>query len=78
MTGKATSLKASASSGSEINAQELTVLKCKASASSGADIIVNVKEKLATNASSGGSISYYGNPTAVSNDKSRSGSVRKM
>ena len=78
VTGRATSLKASASSGSEINARELTVLKCRANASSGADVIVNVKEKLATDASSGGSIRYYGNPTAVSNDKSRSGSVRKM
>ncbi len=76
--GKATLLKASSSSGSEINAKELMVLNCKADASSGSDITVNVKEKLSTDASSGGSIRYYGNPSAVSNDKSHSGSVRKM
>ena len=78
LSGKATSLKASGSSGSEINARELLVITCRANASSGADITVNVKEKLSTDASSGGTIKYYGNPSAVANDKSRSGSVRKM
>ena len=76
--GKATSLKANGSSGAGINARELKVLKCNADASSGADITVHVKESLTTDATSGGSIKYYGDPTAVSNDKSRSGSVRKM
>ena len=78
VTGKATSLKASASSGSELNARELLVLNCKADASSGGDIIVNVREKLQTEASSGGNIKYYGDPAAVSKNDSRSGSVRKM
>jgi hypothetical protein len=76
--GKATLLMASSSSGSEINAKELRVINCNADASSGADIIVNVKEKLSTEATSGGNIRYYGNPSAVSNDASRSGNVRKM
>jgi hypothetical protein len=78
VTGKATLLMASSSSGSEINAKELIVINCNADASSGANIIVNVKEKLSTEATSGGNIRYYGNPTAVSNDASRSGNVRKM
>jgi len=78
VTGKATLLMASSSSGSEINAKELIVINCNADASSGANIIVNVKEKLSTEATSGGNIKYYGNPTAVSNDESRSGNVKKM
>ena len=78
VTGKATLLMASSSSGSQINAKELIVINCNADASSGANITVNVKEKLSTEATSGGNIRYYGNPTAVSNDASRSGNVRKM
>lgn len=78
VTGKATLLMASSSSGSEINARELTVINCNADASSGGNIIINVKEKLSAEATSGGNIRYYGNPTAVSNDASRSGNVRKM
>ena len=78
VTGKATLLMASSSSGSEINAKELIVINCNADASSGANIIINVKEKLSTEATSGGNIKYYGNPTAVSNDASRSGNVNKM
>ncbi|MFT7626565.1 MAG: hypothetical protein ACI9AT_000142 [Ulvibacter sp.] len=76
--GKATLLLASSSSGSDINAKELLVVNCNADASSGGNIIVNVKEKLSTEATSGGSIRYYGNPSAVSNDASRSGNVHKM
>lgn len=78
VTGKATLLMASSSSGSEINAKELMVINCNADASSGANIVVNVKENLSTEATSGGNIKYYGNPTAVSDDASRSGNVRKM
>jgi hypothetical protein len=78
VTGKATSLRANSSSGSEIDAKELLVINCNADASSGADITVNVKEKLRTEASSGGTINYYGNPETVSNNDSRSGKVRKM
>lgn len=78
ISGKATSLLASSSSGSEIDAEELIVINCNADASSGGDITVHVKEKLTTEASSGGSINYYGNPTAVSNDENRSGNVHKM
>lgn len=78
VSGKATLLMASSSSGSAIKARGLLVINCNADASSGADITVNVKEKLSTEATSGGNIKYYGNPSAVSNDASRSGKVRKM
>jgi hypothetical protein len=78
VSGKASSLKANSSSGSEIDAQELLVMNCIADASSGADITVNVKDNLETEATSGGTIKYYGNPAAVSKNGSRSGNVRKM
>ncbi|WP_026450177.1 head GIN domain-containing protein [Aequorivita capsosiphonis] len=78
VSGKASSLKADASSGSEIDAEELLVASCNAEASSGAEVTVNVKDKLETHVSSGGSINYYGNPVSVDSNKSHSGSVKKM
>src|SRR5690606_23055299 len=78
VSGKASSLHADASSGSELDAKELLVINCNAEASSGAGITVNVKEKLETHVSSGGNIDYYGNPISVNSNKSHSGSVNKM
>lgn len=78
ISGKASNLEADASSGSEIEAKDLKVITCKAEASSGAEVIVNVKDRLTTNATSGGEINYYGNPVSVDSNKSRSGSVKKM
>ena len=78
LSGKATSLSAKASSGSDLNAKELEVIDCNADVSSGADITVNVKERLETEASSGGDIHYYGNPSAVSKKRNSSGGVHKM
>ncbi len=78
VSGRATKLIADASSGSELNAQDLEVKICQADASSGADIEVNVLEEMSGNASSGGDIRYYGDPTAVSVRDASSGSVRKM
>ncbi|WP_034258762.1 head GIN domain-containing protein [Altibacter lentus] len=78
VSGKASKLIADASSGSDLNAKNLLVLTCNAEASSGADITVHVKDELRTDASSGGDINYYGDPTAVTNTSSRSGGVHKM
>lgn len=77
ISGKSSSLTAQASSGSDINAKNLLVLNCIAKASSGAEIDVNVKEKIDANASSGGEVNYYGDPTVSNSKKSSSGSVRK-
>ena len=77
ISGTARSLVAKASSGSDIEAKELEVKSCDASASSGADVTVNVSEKLIANSSSGGDVSYYGNPDTVSKNKSVSGGVHK-
>ncbi|QIE58106.1 DUF2807 domain-containing protein [Rasiella rasia] len=78
VSGKASDLTADASSGSDIKAKDLLVLNCKAEVSSGADITIHVKERLEVDASSGGDVSYYGNPSAVNNNSSKSGSVHKM
>ncbi len=78
ITGKSSSLTAKASSGSELDARDLMVINCNADASSGASISVNVKERLTTDASSGGEIQYYGSPTEVSKNDSYSGNVQKM
>jgi hypothetical protein len=78
LSGTASNLDADASSGSDIDAKELLVVTCVAEASSGAGITVNVKDNLKAKASSGGDINYYGNPTAVTNNSSRSGNVDKM
>ncbi len=79
VSGRASDLTADASSGSDIKAKDLMVVNCKAEVSSGADITVHVKESLEVDASSGGDVKYYGNPTAVKNNSGKSsGSVRKM
>ncbi len=78
LSGKATTLRAKASSGSDLDARELLVATCNADASSGADIKVNVKDQLTAEASSGGDVHYYGDPSAVTNKGSRSGGVHKM
>ncbi|MBA4407794.1 MAG: DUF2807 domain-containing protein [Odoribacter sp.] len=73
--GKVNVLQASASSGSDINASELHAKKCIASVSSGSDIRVNVSEELDANASSGGDITYSGNPKTKDINKSSGGDV---
>lgn len=78
ISGKTTNLNADASSGAEIEAKNLITINCSAEASSGAEIIVNVKEKLDANVSSGGDIDYYGNPLSVKSNDTHSGSVNKM
>ena len=75
LKGKAREIKADASSGSHINAAELECKKCKASVSSGANIKVNVTEDLDANASSGGGITYSGNPATKNIHKSSGGGV---
>lgn len=77
LKGKVTFLDASTSSGSDIDAGELVSKKCRASTSSGADMKVNVTDELDANASSGGDISYYGNPTTKNINESSGGDVHK-
>ncbi len=76
--GQALNFNSKASSGSSINAKELEAIYCTSKASSGADIVLNIKSSLDAKASSGGDIKYYGEPKIVNQNKSSSGSVRKL
>ena len=75
LKGKVSVLQANASSGSDINANELQAKKCTASVSSGSDVRVNVTEKLNADASSGGDITYSGNPKTKDINESSGGDV---
>jgi hypothetical protein len=73
--GKAEHFQGSASSGADIKANELTVKTCDVSASSAGDIRITVTDRINANASSGGNITYYGNPEKESIDESSGGDV---
>ncbi len=75
LTGKTESIKANASSGSTIDAKNLIASTTEASASSGADILVNTTKMLIAKASSGGDITYYGNPEKIEKTDGVSGSI---
>lgn len=77
LKGKATQLYADASSGSDLDASDLESKNCKASVSSGSDIKVNVTEELNADASSGGDITYSGNPKIKNINKSSGGDVHQ-
>lgn len=76
ISGKTKTLVAEASSGSDIKAGSLESKICKASASSGSDITVNVSDEIYAHASSGGDISYTGNPSVKDINESSGGDVR--
>ncbi|MDE5421296.1 DUF2807 domain-containing protein [Ancylomarina sp. DW003] len=75
--GTANYFYAKASSGSDLDAHKLTAKICKAKASSGADVTVNATEEIDASASSGGDVSYYGNPTRVDVNTSSGGDVNR-
>ncbi len=75
LKGNTNNLQVDASSGSDIDASELQSKNCNASVSSGSDIKVNVTEKLDASASSGGDISYTGNPKTKDINESSGGDV---
>ncbi|MBP7508227.1 MAG: DUF2807 domain-containing protein [Prolixibacteraceae bacterium] len=64
-----------ASSGADIDGKSLTVKTCDLNASSAGDIKVSVTEKVIADASSGGDISYYGNPEIEHVSSSSGGDV---
>jgi hypothetical protein len=77
LKGKAGKFEGSASSGADIKANELTVNTCEASASSAGDIRITVTERIKANASSGGDITYYGNPEIEHIEESSGGDVTR-
>lgn len=64
-----------ASSGADIKADELQAKTCWLKASSAGDIKVRVSEKIDADASSGGDIIFYGNPSFVDINESSGGDV---
>jgi len=77
VSGSTNSFEGDASSGSHINARDLTSENSNVDVSSGADIDVNVSNELTAHASSGGNISYEGNPSVLNKSKSSGGSIYK-
>lgn len=75
--GKTNSISTNASSGSVIKAKNVIANSAQAKASSGANITINAKEKLNAKASSGGVISYFGNPKNIEKNSSFGGSISK-
>ncbi|AOW21833.1 head GIN domain-containing protein [Urechidicola croceus] len=75
--GSTNTFNGNASSGSHINAGNLISNIGDADVSSGAGIKIHVNEELTAHASSGGNISYNGNPEKVNRSKSSGGSISK-
>jgi len=75
LRGKTNSLNAKATSGSDINAEDLNASSSHVSATSGAGITVNTKNELYAKASSGGDITYYGNPEKIKKSDGASGNI---
>ncbi|MFI0430637.1 head GIN domain-containing protein [Mariniflexile sp. HMF6888] len=78
LSGKTIKLTAEASSGSTIKAKDMEAQSSYANASSGANITVNTSKELTAKASSGGHITYFGNPEKVTKNDSVSGSITKQ
>lgn len=73
LQGSSEDVEISASSGSAINATTFKVKNCIADASSSASIKIQVTGNLEAKTSSGGSITYSGNPSKTKLDQSTSG-----
>ena len=78
LSGSTKEFYAEASSGSDIKAKNLDAEITDARASSGADITVFATKKLSVKSSSGGDISYYGNPELVEKNGVTSGTITKQ
>ncbi|MDU8886524.1 head GIN domain-containing protein [Yeosuana sp. MJ-SS3] len=77
LSGKTKNLIAEATSGSDIKAGKLMAESSQVEVTSGADITINTSQELNAKASSGGDITYYGNPEIVKKSDGVSGSIRK-
>ena len=77
LTGQTSTLIAEATSGSEIDARELQANSSRVSATSGSAITVNSNKELIAKASSGGDVTYYGDPEKVQTSDGMSGSISK-
>lgn len=76
LEGSTQTLVAEASSGADIEASKLQAESSQVTVSSGADITINTAKELTASASSGGDITYYGNPKIINKSNHPSGSIR--
>jgi len=77
VSGRCDSFNADASSGADIHAQELRCENGSAEASSGADARVFASGRVNVDASSGGGVVVYGNPSIGNVDLSSGGTLRR-
>ena len=75
VSGRCVAVRASSSSGSDLEARDLICQEGEADASSGSDISIHATTKVDARASSGADIDVYGGPTDVDSNKSSGGSV---
>lgn len=75
LSGSTNNFSVEGSTGAIIDASQLNALACEATSKSGAEVTVFVSESLTANASSGGLINYYGNPTHKSWKTSGGGEI---
>jgi hypothetical protein len=75
--GSSLNLIAKSSSGSSIKSKDLKVINANLEVSSGAEIVVHVSGELEASASSGGSISYYGEAVPKLLQQSSGGDIKK-
>ena len=77
LSGTADKVTASASSAGKVNGEEYTAKEASLRTSSAGKIAMHVTDTLSAKASSGGSVTYSGNPNIQSLDTSSGGRVRK-
>lgn len=78
LKGEANVFWASSSSGSDIDAYDLTAKECNANASSGSDIELMVTQKFVGKATSGADIKFKGHPHKAEKVKNSGGSIRRI
>jgi len=78
LSGEAINFKVSTTSGSNINAYNLTARNCDAHATSGSGIKLNVTEKFVGKATSGANIRFKGDPKRAEKSNTSGGSVSSV
>jgi hypothetical protein len=77
LSGLAMNAELEGSSGANLKGQELKVDNCTMRASSGGNVYATVSGQLEANASSGGNIIYYGQPTSTETNCSSGGNINR-
>jgi hypothetical protein len=78
LKGTVGNMRLEASSGSIVNALDLTADYAKVAASSAADLKINVRKELETTSNSGSKIRYMGNPALQNYSGSKGGIVKRI